>query len=795
MIKSKKQMFIVIGVFTLVMLLGTVTYAFFNYTRTGQANNIRTGRIYFNSSQDGRLQLTNVFPIDTAETGIMDDATKVGIVTIDVTGDTTYDNGVEYLVSAVNVTNTVGTKNVPISIDVSTSGTLGTSDDDYFDNRDTSTSHIYKVLANDTISNNDQLMVGYIAKGTTGIDGTITIKAYIDKDKVAITDTYNSDGIPTDINGTTSEWVDGREVFTTTEWNSLSSSGISFQVRVEANEGTWVEEQLSVNTMNLFPSDVFTNEINRNVSEIYFNKMKKSEMESRYNVAEIKADITYNDEGQVLAWLEQDTVDNTKYIMYVASDGETYWTTADINLFYGAGLTYAEKIEFNNVNTSRITSMSYIFYSQNNLKQLDLTSFDTSNVINMSEIVYNSYEIESVNMEGLDLRKAKNMHAMLYGNLKLKSVNLNNVQTRDVENMLDLFYGCGVLKNIDLSGLGGDNLEKFSIGYVNSLEEIDFTNFNFGSSDISSLVLSSNLEKVIFDGANLSNTIIDKPFNSISSDLTVDISNINAQNLSGLFNGYLGSNIKLIGANLDKVNDMTALFFDCSNLTSVDLSELDVSNVQNMNAMFQNCTSLANIDLSRWTTSNIRSMLAMFQNCTSLTTLNLSGLGSDSLMVMDSMFNGCTNLETINMSNFNFGTAPLNAGSNGLFYNLKKLSAIDFTGANTSRVPVFTNMFSGCSSLTVLDLSSFDTSSCDGVNGNVYNMFNGCTNLTTIYVSNLWDMTNQPSVMPIFTGCTSLKGGGTPQTVYDANHVDKEYARIDGGANSSTPGYLTLKTN
>ena len=33
MIKSKRQMYIVVGVFALVMLLGTFSYAFFNYTR------------------------------------------------------------------------------------------------------------------------------------------------------------------------------------------------------------------------------------------------------------------------------------------------------------------------------------------------------------------------------------------------------------------------------------------------------------------------------------------------------------------------------------------------------------------------------------------------------------------------------------------------------------------------------------------------------------------------------------------------------------------------------------------
>ena len=49
MVKSKKQMFIVISAFLVVLMLFTTTYAFFNYTRTGTSNIIKTGRIYFNS--------------------------------------------------------------------------------------------------------------------------------------------------------------------------------------------------------------------------------------------------------------------------------------------------------------------------------------------------------------------------------------------------------------------------------------------------------------------------------------------------------------------------------------------------------------------------------------------------------------------------------------------------------------------------------------------------------------------------------------------------------------------------
>lgn len=238
--KSKKKQLTVSIIAIVLLIVATVgvTYAFFNYTRTGTANTVSVGRIAFNSSQDGRINLTNIFPIDPTETGIMNDATKVGTVAITVTGDTSYDKGIEYLVSATNVTNTVGTKTIPISISATASGTLGTSDDDYFNNRDTSTNHIYKVLASDTISEGDQLMVGYIARNATGINGTITIKAYIDKDNIAISDTY--DGTASNNMGTTNDWVNGRTVFTTTEWNSLQGTGVSFQVKVEANEGIWV---------------------------------------------------------------------------------------------------------------------------------------------------------------------------------------------------------------------------------------------------------------------------------------------------------------------------------------------------------------------------------------------------------------------------------------------------------------------------------------------------------------------------------------------------------------------------
>ncbi len=249
MIKSKKQMFIVIGVFALVMLLSTVTYAFFNYTRTGVQNTIRVGRISFISRQTETISLTNLFPIDPTNTSDMNDPDKVGTLEIEIVGDTDYQNGIEYLISTVNSSISSNGKRVPISIDV-TIEDLGTNSDNYFTARNSKNATIYKRLSGDSVVGDQQILVGYIKPNTTsgtaeGVNGKITIKAYLDENNILISDTYNNGETPTDNLGTPASLGEGKTVFTTAEWNALQSTGASFKVKVEANEGIWVEEPLT----------------------------------------------------------------------------------------------------------------------------------------------------------------------------------------------------------------------------------------------------------------------------------------------------------------------------------------------------------------------------------------------------------------------------------------------------------------------------------------------------------------------------------------------------------------------
>ena len=118
---------------------------------------------------------------------------------------------------------------------------------------------------------------------------------------------------------------------------------------------------------------------------------------------------------------------------------------------------------------------------------------------------------------------------------------------------------------------------------------------------------------------------------------------------------------------------------------------------------------------------------------------------------------------------------------------LTSISGIE--NLNTNNVTDMTEMFSGCGVQT-LDLSNFNMSNVTST----FRMFAFCSNLTTIYASEKWDGwyksdNAQKNAGNMFLGCTNLAGG--MGTVYNSDHTDYLYARIDEGV--GRPGYFTDK--
>lgn len=289
-------------------------------------------------------------------------------------------------------------------------------------------------------------------------------------------------------------------------------------------------------------------------------------------------------------------------------------------------------------------------------------------------------------------------------------------------------------------------------------------------------------------------------------DLSFDTSNVT--NMSGMFAGFSYDSLDLSGFDTSNVTDMSGMFVN-SNIASLNLSSFDTKNVTNMSSMFLN-SKLTSINLSNFDTKNVTNMSGMFAS-SSFTSLDVSNFDVSKVMQnrgIGGMFSGARNLQTINISTWDFSNLsssyPMYQGFIGnpvktlimdeailpqdcseLLSYQSSLETISLIDVDTSNVTNMSRMFYNSTSLTELNLTSFDTSKVT----NMSEMFYSASNLTTISVSDSFVVDQVTSSTNMFCNCNKLVGGkGTTYTYW---HLDKEYARYDGG--SSQPGYFNAR--
>jgi len=197
-----------------------------------------------------------------------------------------------------------------------------------------------------------------------------------------------------------------------------------------------------------------------------------------------------------------------------------------------------------------------------------------------------------------------------------------------------------------------------------------------------------------------------------------------------------------------KVTDMNYMFHDTSSLTSLNLSNFDTSKVTNMEAMFSGMSNLTTLNLSNFNTSQVTNMSNMFYNVSNLTSLNLSSFNTSQVTYMGYMFYGMPNLTTLNLSNFNTSQVT---NMSGMFYNMANPTTLELSNFDTSKVTNMSNMFYGMSNLTTLNLSSFDTSKVTRMES----MFQNMPNLTALNLSS-FDTSRVKYMNYMFSGMSNL---------------------------------------
>ncbi len=562
--KKKIILPIIVGLLMVITVLG-VTYAFFNYTRTGSANTVKVGRISFNHQEDNTINLTNVFP--TSSTSL--DNTNSDTVTINITGDTTYSKGIEYKVTLDEVNNTVNNKEVPISFKTTVTD-LGSKSNDYWNERG-STTNVYNLIETGTVEEDKDILVGYIKPDDTGVNGSIDITAFIDSSNVAISDTVSRIEEGNLIYGETGgDWIAGREVLTTSEWNSMATNPISFKVRVEANEGIWVEEAKQYVLANLYNNSNWTS-IRAYVTSVEFHK-DGIVPENPITTIDV-TDIT--SEGPVTLYTVDDGLGNGTYKAIVVADDVIYAPESSLGLF--AFCRRLNSFDSQNFLIDRVSNMYGLFLNCQSLINIDfMLDWNVSNVTNMV--------------------------AMLNGCTNLTNVNgLINWNTSSVNNMHSTFQNCSNLTNVDgLINWNTSNVNNMQATFQNCLNLLNVDGLiNWNTSNV------QNMNIMFYQCTNLSNV------DGLRNWNTSSVNNMHStfQNCSNLTNVD-----GLINWNTSNVNNMQATFQYCSNLLNVDgLINWNVSSVTNMTSMFYECTNLENFNgLSNWNTMSLVDMSYMF---------------------------------------------------------------------------------------------------------------------------------------------------------------------------------------
>ena len=318
-----------------------------------------------------------------------------------------------------------------------------------------------------------------------------------------------------------------------------------------------------------------------------------------------------------------------------------YW------FYWNRNLTKILNME--NLKMSNVTDVSRMFFWDDSLTELDVSSWDTSNVVNMSDLFLGATSLTSLDVSNFNTSKVTDMSGMFSGNWQnsMQLTEIKGIEDFDTSNVTDMsrMFDC-------TSGLTTLDLSKWNTSKVTKMTQI----FN-QSSGLSSLNVST------WDTSNV--TDMEGMFQGPSNITSLDISNFDTS----------------------KVTTMQAMFAFCSNLQTIDLSNFDTSKVTNMSHMFSGASGLTSLDLSNFDTSKVTNMAYMFNSLSNLTSLDLSNFNTSKVTDMSWMFGWDFKLEGLDLSN----------------WDTRKVSSFNSTFNGTSRDATSKILYYGPNSINLYE--------------------------------------------------------------------------------------------
>ena len=380
---------------------------------------------------------------------------------------------------------------------------------------------------------------------------------------------------------------------------TMSNNNFRFNIYGEGTGAIYKENVIQNETTQ--PSSSSSTFLN---TEVLRNQIESITIEKNNivpNDAKYSKDISSKQDGSVMLWYT-DKDNNSLYEVSIGSEnGSLEANTNGSGMF--SYLDNVDTLDLTGLDTSNMTSMSYMFYNSNSLKSINLSNFNTSKLLYANNMFNGCTSLESLDLSNFNTSKVTNFSNMFRDCQKMKEINLSNFDTSSATTFANLFHNCSSLTTLDLSSFNTNKVTYMGSMFYNcsSLTSLDLSNFN-----------TSN---VINMGYGM--------FYNCKSLKELDLSNFDTKKVidfSDMFNGCSSlENIELSSFDTTNATNMANMFYNCKSLKQLDLSSFNTSKVTNMSKMFLQNNEINTIYVSeKWNTSNVTSSSLMFHSCTSL---------------------------------------------------------------------------------------------------------------------------------------------------------------------------------
>lgn len=316
-------------------------------------------------------------------------------------------------------------------------------------------------------------------------------------------------------------------------------------------------------------------------------------------------------------------------------------------------------LDLSSFNTQNVTDMRGMFDSCYKLTTLDASNFDTKNVTNMEYMFRGCETVTTLDVTNFDTKNVRSMRDMFCQCYNLTTLDLSSFHTQNVTNMIYMFGNCRALTTIYTSKMfvttacEGFAFDMF-IGCTNLVGAVPYDKNKVGK-EMANYATGYFTYKAptetyaMFDESTNTLTFkydANKPDGAFALNEGKNLPNWYRHDSYG--NNSLCIETVVFDASFANVRPTSCYgwFYRCKDLTIIEgIEHLNTQNVTNMGFMFYGCSVLKTLDLSNFDTKNVTNMQSMFNGCSALTTIYASDKFVTTACEFDGgMFVGCTNL-------------------------------------------------------------------------------------------------------------------------------------------------------